>query len=105
MHQDPDGPCREQSKAAKGSQKRPRSAGAARTIHDSGFHGFLNHGSRITVVSCRVVTLTETWARRPGRFPGRGPVPNLADHKTLPNCANPASSGSHPARWAALRGT
>ena len=51
------------------SQKQPKAAkrghdrqARPRTIHDSGFHGFLNHGSRITVVSCRVVTLTETWA-------------------------------------------
>ncbi len=63
------------------SQKQPKAAkrghdrqARPRTIHDSGFHGFLNHGSRITVGSCRVGTLTDTWARRPGRFPGRGPT-------------------------------
>ncbi len=51
MHQDPNGPYREQSKAAKGGQKRPRSAGAA--PYDSRLRlprfsesRFTDHGSR-----------------------------------------------------------
>ena len=62
MHQDPDGPYRGRSKAG---QRRPKEAqdrqARPRTIHDSGFQGFLNHGSRITVVSDRQFGHPSMW--------------------------------------------
>ena len=90
MHQDPDGPCREQSKAAKGSQKRPRSAGAA--PYDSRLRLPRLPESRITdhgrFLSCRHSYRDLGSPPRP--FPGSRPGPQLGRSQNLAKLCQPS---------------
>ena len=94
MHQDPDGPYREQSKAAKGGQKRPRSAGAA--PYDSRLRlprftesRFTDHGSRSFPVVSALLPTPGLAARPVFRVAAR-PGPQLGRSQNLAKLCQPS---------------